>query len=246
MGEWDDKSAFWDQLMGDEGNFFHRALNVPALESLLRPQKGERMLDLACGTGLVTRWLQRLGVETIGVDVSEGMLARARERGAQDYRRLDVTAPGHDLGRFDAVVCSMAFMDIAELGPLLKACVGLLAPGGRLVATMTHPCFNFHGTRLFLEHEDREGTLVETVGVKAVDYLASRAVRGVGAPGEPNPHTYYHRSLTDLLGLCFEAGFVLDGLDERAFDSPLEGRADLNWTRIQGIPPLLGLRFSVR
>lgn len=232
--------------MGPEGNLFHRTLGVPALERLLAPRAGERMLDLACGTGLVTRWLHERGVEVVGVDLSEGMLERARARGGpQDYRRLDLTAAGalEGLGTFQAAVCSMGFMDISELGPLLASVPALLEPGGRLVATLCHPCFNFHGSRLFLEHDDREGTLVETCGVRVSDYLVPRAVRGAGAPGEPNPHTYYHRPLAQLLELCFEAGLVLDGMEERGFEHPVEGRTDLNWSRMQGIPALLGLRL---
>jgi SAM-dependent methyltransferase len=197
----------------------------------------------------MTRRLHGLGARVLGVDQSEAMLSHARRRGPAEieYRLVDATDPAalRSLGRFDAVVCSMAFMDIADLGPLLGAMKNLLERGGRLVAALTHPCFNFHGSRLFLEHEDRQGQIVESTGVRVTNYLREAAVKGAGAPGEPNPHTYYHRPLHRLVGSCFAAGLVLDGLEERAFEHPLEGRVDLNWSRLNEVPPLLALRLRL-
>lgn len=248
--EWDDKAQFWDELMGQEGNAFSCQLVAPAVEGLLELQPGERVLDLACGTGVMTRRLHALGGRMLGIDQSEAMLSHARRRGPAEieYRLLDATDRDAlcGLGSFHAVVCSMGFMDMADLAPLLGSMGHLLEPGGRLVASLTHPCFNFHGSRLFLEHEDRQGQIVETAGVRVTDYLREAAVKGAGAPGEPNPHTYYHRPLHRLLGGCFAAGLVLDGLQERAFEHPLEGRADLNWSRTDQIPPLLALRLRPR
>ncbi len=250
MGEWDDKADFWDQMMGEHGNAFSRQLVEPAILSLLELRPGERLLDLACGTGVMTRRLHELGGRVLGIDQSEAMLAHAIRRGPNEveFRRVDATneASLRALGAFDAVVCSMGLMDMADLDPMLRAMSDLLLPGGRLVASLTHPCFNFHGSRLFLEQEERQGKLFENAGVRVIDYLREVAVQGAGAPGEPNPHTYYHRPLHRLLGSCFAAGLVLDGLEERAFEQPIEGRTDLNWSRMGQIPPLLALRLRPR
>jgi SAM-dependent methyltransferase len=56
--------------------------------------RGRKAVDFGCGTGRSTRFLQQLGFDTVGVDISERMLARARERDAQGAYRL---APGGDL-----------------------------------------------------------------------------------------------------------------------------------------------------
>src|SRR5438045_2376269 len=83
-----------------------------------------------------------------------------------------------------------------------------LKPSGRFVFSLLHPAFNNPGgTRLALEEEDRYGQLVETYYVKVSNYLRVPPVRGVGMPGEPTPHYYFHRSLSVLFGACFAAGF---------------------------------------
>ena len=76
--QWDGKAAFWDQLMGADGNQVHRGLVSPAIEQLLALRPGEQVLDIACGTGVLARRLAELGGNVTGVDLSEGMLAQAR------------------------------------------------------------------------------------------------------------------------------------------------------------------------
>ena len=54
------------------------------------------------------------------------------------------------------------------------------------------------------------------------------AQRGEGIVGQPEPHIYFHRPLNELLGVCFQAGFVMDGIEEPAFGGgPVQGDAGL-------------------
>lgn len=232
--------------MGDEGNLFARTLVTPTCERLLALREGESVLDVACGTGVQARRMASLGARVVGVDVSAGMLERARARGGGvDYRQLDAgdETALRSLGSFDAVVCCMAWMDMPDLDPLLRAAPALLRPGGRLVSVLCHPCFNFAEARLVVEQEERDGQLLTRGGVTLHDYLTPRSSLGAGAPGEPNPHRYYHRPLNDLLGRCFAAGLVLDGLEEPAFAPDTESTRAVSWQRMPGIPPVLGLRL---
>ena len=249
MGAWDRKAEFWDHLMGEEGNFFHRTLVVPPTERLLALQPGERVLDAACGTGVLSRRLHAMGATVLGVDGSAEMLRHARARGpaAIEYLHLDLSRADDLLARgpFDAVVCAMALMDMADPDPLLRAVPGLLRRGGRLVATLCHPCFNFSGARLFLEHEDRQGEIIETSGVRVSGYLRPHSQLGAGAPGEPAPHVYHHRPLHDLLGRCFAAGLVLDGLEEPGFPEGTPAGGRLSWYHMPEIPPVLAFRMRV-
>jgi len=77
-------------------------------------------------------------------------------------------------------------------------------------------------------------------------YLDLPPARGVGMIGEPEPHYYFHRPLGQLLGECFAAGFVLDGLEEPAFgpDDTSRRRA-LGWGNFRQIPPVLAARLRL-
>ncbi len=225
----------------------------PAPNRLLALQWNEVVLDVACGNGLVARELSRVASRVIACDISPKMTALARARSLADgitnvdYAVVDATneqalrALGE--GKFDAAVCSMALMDIPEIEPLFRALHALLKPGGRFVFTLLHPCFNHQGTQMVEELDDLAGDPTPHFSMKVSEYLDVPARRGVGARGEPEPHYYFHRTLSRLLGAAFAAGFVLDALEEPAFPAREPSRQSFDWDNYSQIPPVLAGRL---
>ena len=240
--------------MGDAGNEFHLRLIRPAVERLLGRVEGCRVLDVACGNGLFARRLAAFGARVTATDVSQAMLEHARRRGTAqaasiDYRQCDVTdaeallALGEDA--FDAVVCNMALMDIREIAPLASVLPRLLAAGGRFVFSITHPCFNRLGIRFVYESEHDAGNPVSRRGLLITNYLTPVAGEGVAIDGQPVNQLYFDRPLSLLLGPFFEAGLVMDALEEPAFP-PTETGASLDWEGLPEIPPVLVARLRHR
>ena len=95
------------------------------------------------------------------------------------------------------------------------------------------------------ELEDRDGELLTTYSAKISRYLTSFTRLGLGMPGQPVPHPYFHRSLTDLIGEGLKAGMVLDALEERAFPPSYQGGSGpLAWSgKFSEIPPVLVCRM---
>ena len=180
-------------------------------------------------------------------------LAKKRDTDLKvDYRTVDATDVSAlcelGVGRFDAALCNMALMDLADIVPLTQALAKLLRPEGRFVFSLTHPCFNNPSIVQMGEVEDRAGTLVSTYSVKVSRYLTPYTQAGIAMHGQPAPHPYFHRSLSALLGPCFAAGLVLDALEERAFPPEhLGGSTPLSWNgRFSEIPPVLVGRMRQR
>ena len=148
--------------------------------------------------------------------------------------------------RFDAVACSMTLMDIPTIDPLFRAAARLLRKGGRFVFVTQHPAFNSNNPIFAHEKEDRAGVVRDHYAVKLRAYLDLPPVLGSGAPGEPSPHYYYHRPLSELLGAAFAAGFALDGLLEPAFtEADSAASAGLSWLKLTQIPPVLSGRLRL-
>lgn len=249
---WDEKAAFWDQLHGDAGNRFHRELVSPSVERLLVLTAGERVLDIACGSGVMARRLATIGAQVTATDFSPALIEKARARqqsgGAPiDYRVVDATdeqalaALGE--GSFDAITCTMALMDMPAIAPLYRAARRLLKPGGRAVIATAHPAFNSVNPVFYAELEDRDGQLIQRRGLKIDAYLDIPPVRAMGAPNEPNAHYYYHRPLNSLLGEAFAAGLVIDAIDEPTFGDNPEVNRLLSWYGMPQIPPVLVFRL---
>jgi SAM-dependent methyltransferase len=147
-------------------------------------------------------------------------------------------------GTFDAAICQMALFDIADIDPLMRALAHLLRPGGRFVFSLMHPCFNSPHMAHLAEMEDREGQLTTIYSVKVSGYMTSSMKRGAAIAGQPRPQVYFHRPLQVVLGAAFSAGFVLDGLEERAFPPDHSHRhSPLSWGgNYSEIPPVLVAR----
>ena len=249
---WERKAAFWDERMGD-GNLFQRVLLSPAIERLLEVRPGQRILEVACGNGALARRLADLGARVLATDFSPAFLDLARARSTEhreriEYALVDATDERELLalgeGGFDSAVANMALMDMAAIDPLLQTLTRLLKPEGRFVFSVLHPAFNIAGaTTLALEREDRGGRIVETHYVKVSGYLHVPATLGAGMPEEIEPHYYFHRSLGVLLGKCFAAGLVLDGLKEPAFSAEGGAGYPLSWASYTDIPPVLVARL---
>lgn len=253
---WDQKAQFWDELHGDEGNLFHRQLIGPAVERLLHLRPGERVLDVACGSGVMARRLALLGARVTATDYSPALLERARSRGQAGgepilYRLADATdeAALAALGeaQFDAVICTMALMDMPVIGPLFRAARRLLGAGGRFVFATAHPAFNSNNPVFVAELADSDGMLLTRYSIKLSAYLSIAPTKAAGAPNEPAAHYYYHRPLHELLGEAFAAGFVVDGLEEPAFGADVaKVEQPLSWRKLAQIPPVLACRLIAR
>lgn len=113
-----------------------------AIEALcLSP--GDRVVDVACGTGVAFRAIrERIEAdgELVGVDLTAEMLSRAQERvdahGWSNVRLVEGRVEDVELGAetFDAALVSFAH-DVLQSGAALDRVVGALRPGGRIAAT---------------------------------------------------------------------------------------------------------------
>jgi trans-aconitate methyltransferase len=101
---------------------------------LLKPQPGERILDLGCGDGALTRKLVELGCEVVGVDASAEQIAAAKKSGL-DARVKDCQALDFDR-EFDAVFSNAALHWMKNADAVIDGVKRALRPGGRFVAEM--------------------------------------------------------------------------------------------------------------
>jgi SAM-dependent methyltransferase len=121
----------WSAAGYDAHARFVSDLAGPAIE-WLAPLAGERILDLGCGDGAVTAALRDMGVDVVGVDTSEQLLATARARGL-DVRAMDGQALGF-ASEFDAVFSNAALHWMTRPEAVIAGVHRSLRDGGRFVA----------------------------------------------------------------------------------------------------------------
>lgn len=119
--------------------FFLPAIFQPWAERMaeaVRVGPGDRVLDVACGTGVAARAIAdrvRPGGSVVGLDVNDGMLTVARCKApAVEWVEGRAEALPFDAERFDAVVSQFGIMFFDDRRRAVREMVRVLRPGGRL------------------------------------------------------------------------------------------------------------------
>lgn len=156
-------------VLGEEA--YRRLVSV--FTALVRPGRGERCVDLGCGTGAFTRRLCHLGLALEGMDISPEAVAFAnRTATCEKYIRGDITATGLPEGSRDIVLYSGVlhhFPTPMERARVLAEGFRLLAPGGRLFAFDP----NLHSPSMWL-YRDPRSPLFSSKGKTENEVLLSR------------------------------------------------------------------------
>ena len=113
-----------------------------AVVRVLRHHEPRTLLDLGCGTGLLTRRIRREfpGTSVVGCDFSHGMLQQAEEhRHGNAWVQGDATRLPLREGCFDTIVSTEAFHWFPDQPAAVAECFRVLAPGGRLLVALVNP-----------------------------------------------------------------------------------------------------------
>jgi ubiquinone/menaquinone biosynthesis C-methylase UbiE len=180
------------------------AAEWPALQALLPSLKGQTVVDLGCGYGWFCRWAQQQDAAfVLGLDVSEKMLARARELTTEPgitYANADLERLALPAASFGLAYSSLTLHYIEDLAGLLATVYGALAPGGTLVFSIEHPIYMASARPGWIvDAQGRKTWPVDSYnaeGPRTTDWLAKGVIK-------------HHRTTGTLLNLLIQAGFAI-------------------------------------
>lgn len=264
---WGGVADWYDRLVGDRGSEYHQRVIIPGVLRMLEAGDAKpgarggqrRVLDLACGQGVLCRRLAQEGYEVTGVDAARELIEAARRRSEADglsirYLVADVTNLAGERGRlregigpesYDAATIVLAVQNVSPLSPVWRACRAALKPGGRLIVVMVHPCFRVPGQSHW-HWDETSGTHSRLVG----GYLTSGRVEikthpGLAAHGKDDRATiHFHRPLQAYVNTLGNAGLLIDHLEEwTSHRTSTPGRREAAFDRVRKeIPLFLALR----
>lgn len=180
-----------------------------SIQSMLPDLSGKKVIDLGCGYGWFCRSARAAGAaKVIGVDLSEKMLARARELTQDPEISYQLGDLGHltlSSHTYDLVYSSLALHYLPDLAPLFAAIYQALQPGGWLVSTTEHPIYSCPVRQGWLTDGDNQRSWAvnnyQNEGPRVRNWLADGVIK-------------YHRTLGTTLNTLIAAGFTLRHVDE--------------------------------
>jgi SAM-dependent methyltransferase len=184
------------------GTYFLAYRDLPAL--IGEHVRGSRALDFGCGSGRSTRFLRKLGLRAVGIDISEEMIRNARALDAEgDYR---LSEPGGlrrlPPGAWDLVLSAFTFDNIpsADKPPLMRDIAALLGPEGVFINLVSSPEIYVNEWASFSTRdfpENRRAKSGDRVRIVITDIADRRPVEDVACSDEA------YRALYAEAGLSF-------------------------------------------
>jgi SAM-dependent methyltransferase len=145
--EWDEVAARRDSQIRRGRDVSYTKVLVPEVLKLALSADWSLVLDVGCGTGTLAELLGRTATRVVGVDISRRSIAIAQRstlRGPNTKyvaTSIERFGEGYRGPRFTLIIANMMVQTAPNLQSVIHAIANLLHPGGRLVMTVTHPCF---------------------------------------------------------------------------------------------------------
>jgi len=179
-----------------------RAIAVRAMTHIMGSVNNKDALDIACGDGVMARWLAMHGAKVIAFEESAEMLADARRVESEEPLGITyITADPTDMFEiedtsFDIVTCCMSLERIDNLSAVVSEIARVIRLGGRFVFAVSHPCFS-----------------IEAESPTRTDYFVEEKKNG-------DPNGVKHRTISTYFNTLSARGFTV----RRVIEPSAEGR----------------------
>jgi SAM-dependent methyltransferase len=215
-----------------EGSPFNALYERPGVIALLPEVAGKRVLDVGCGSGPLSEWLENQGAEVVGFDSSPSMVQAAEARGLSraSFRVAELGQPLTFLpdSTFDVAVASLVMHYLRDWVSPLGELRRVLTDDGVLVLSTHHPA--------------RDIELSATGNYLATELLHDRWEKG----GREYEVSFWRRPLTEMFAAFNTAGFDVQTLSAPQPLPECEQRYPDVWKRLTTEPNFVFFKLRPR
>ena len=185
-----------------------RDLEGLALKLSLATVPFNKVLEIGCGTGKNTEWLIDKAVQITAVDLSDQMLARAKDKFTSNkvqFKQADITRKWNFKdGLYDLVTFSLILEHIENLDYVFNEVGKSLNDGGYVYIGELHPFKQYTGTKARFDTEEGSQQVVDCFNHNVSDFIVAGKKHGLQLVAldeyfDDNNRTQIPRILTTLL-----------------------------------------------
>ncbi len=209
---WGNVAEWYAALLNDADSYQSQVI-MPHLVRMMDIKPGQKILDLACGSGFFSEIFHAEGAQVIGVDISPELIALAQAHASKDISFLVTHAhnlSGISSGSIESIAIVLALQNIKEAKETLLECSRVLQEKGRVYIVLNHPAFRIPGSSSW--EWDSSGKQYRRID----QYISEKAIEIAMHPGgNPSEKTVsFHRPLQYYMKIAKTAGFAMTRLEE--------------------------------
>lgn len=209
---WGTVADWYDSHLKEDKDSYQRKLILPNLLRIMAITPGQKVLDVACGSGFFSKAFSEAGALVTGVDISPELIALA-QKNAPDGRFYAVKShelsiiPSHSIDKISII---LALQNIEKAKETLVECRRVLKTSGQLFVVLNHPAFRIPKASSW-EWDDEQNIQYRRIDA----YMSESKTPIIMHPGKSSETTVsFHRPLQFYMKSLFGSGFLLGRFEE--------------------------------
>lgn len=214
---WGNVADWYDDHLEQNPDTYQSQVILPNLLRLLELKSGEKVLDLACGSGFFSREMARVaGVEIVGTDISSELVKLAQEN-SKNFKNIKyLIANAENLASleanyFDKVICILALQNIENIKLVFSEINRVVKKSGKILLVLNHPAFRIAGASSWLWDD-----VMKTQARRLDKYMSESKTEILMHPSKPDSEktVSFHRPLQYYFKLLASTGLAVTRLEE--------------------------------
>lgn len=222
---WQKLHKSYSEKIGEKGMYFHEQVILPKLSEILTIDSKSKILDLACGEGILSRYLT--GYDSyLGLDISKGLIEEAKQKKTNLKATFEVKDVSKELNLlkkdFTHATIILALQNIENPFKVITNAFENLSQGGQFIIVINHPYFRIPKSTSW-ELDALTGHQYRQV----FRYMTNHKIKIDMNPWDKKEKSFtysYHYSLSDYSQMLNSAGFKIEYIDEWISDKVSEGK----------------------
>lgn len=222
---WNNVSGWYSKKIGTGESYFHQNIVIPKLLKILNLKHNDKLLDLACGEGILSRKIPKI-LEYLGIDLADGLINQAKKQNRYDntlFKVADVSKPLFlPKNLFTHCTVVLAIQNIENPHGVIENARDTLVEKGKLVIVMNHPSFRI----------PRQSGWDTNPNNKIQYRWINKYMSQIKIPIDMTPGSQsnkkltwsFHRPLEFYTNLLRKNGFVIENIEEWVSDKTSVGK----------------------
>lgn len=222
--DWEHVSRWYHKQVGTQGHYYHQHTVLPAVIKHLDLHRDSKLLDVACGNGVLSHQIPK-NVEYVGIDGAATLIQQANRNKVSDqhqYLHRDAMKPFRlPHAEFTHATIVLALQNIQDAAFTIQEISKHLIQNGKLVIVLNHPSFRIPRQSSW-EIDPRNKTQYRRVD----RYFSEMEIPLNAHPGQRSSEVIwtYHQPLQNYTKMLFQAGLVIEEIEEMISDKTSQGK----------------------